>query len=204
VSKTIEFYFDFSSPYGYLGSERIVELAAKHDRVVDWHPVLLGAIFKVSGQAPLTTFPLKGDYAIMDFQRSAREVSLPYQHPKTFPIATVAAARAVWWAKEQSDAATKALTGDLVKAFFRSYYVEGQDLSDANVVLDTASKVGIDRSTLEAALQEPAVKDRLKQAVNDALEKKVFGSPMMIVDGELFWGNDRMEQLDRWLTRGGW
>ncbi len=204
MSQTIEFYFDFSSPYGYLGAQRIQAVADQHQRSVDWHPILLGAIFKVSGQAPLTTFPLKGDYAIMDFQRSAREVELPYSHPKQFPIATVAAARTIWWAKEHEDSTINQKTGDLVQAFFKAYYVDGKNLSDASVVVETASKLGIDQSNLEAALQDDVVKTRLKTAVNDAIEKKVFGSPMMIVDGESFWGNDRIEQLDRWLTRGGW
>ncbi len=204
MSKTIEFYFDFSSPYGYLASLRIQEIADKHQRTVDWQPILLGAIFKVSGQAPLTTFPLKGDYAIMDFQRSAREVELPYSHPKNFPIATVAAARSIWWMKEHTDSTIQAKTGDLVQAYFKAYYVDGKDISDADVVLDVAAAQGIDKDTLSIALQEPSVKDRLKLAVNAAIEKKVFGSPMMIVDGESFWGNDRIEQLDRWLSRGGW
>ena len=204
MSKTIEFYFDFSSPYGYLGSQQIKAVAKKHNRKIDWHPVLLGAIFKVSGQAPLTTFPLKGDYAIMDFQRSAREVELPYTHPKKFPIATVAAARAAWWVKENTDANISEKTDDLIQAYFTAYYVDGKDIGDLEIALDVAESVGIDKNILAAALQEPAVKDRLKTAVNDALEKKVFGSPMMIVDGESFWGNDRIEQLDRWLTRGGW
>ncbi len=204
MTKTIEFYFDFSSPYGYLGAQRIQELAEKHQRVIDWQPVLLGVIFKVSGQAPLTTFPLKGDYAIMDFQRSARELNLPYVHPKKFPIATVAAARSVWWVKEHDDSAIHSLTTALVQAFFKAYYVDGQDLGDAEVVLETAASVGIDRDALANAVQEDAVKERLKTAVSDALDKKVFGSPMMIVDGESFWGNDRIEQLDRWLSRGGW
>jgi len=70
VSDTIDFYFDFSSPYGYLGSTRIEAVAQKHNRTVNWHPILLGAIFKVSGQAPLTTYPLKGDYAMRDFDRA--------------------------------------------------------------------------------------------------------------------------------------
>jgi len=67
-----------------------------------------------------------------------------------------------------------------------------------------AATCGIDKATLAAALQDATVKGRLKTAVDNAIEKKVFGSPMMIVDGEMFWGNDRIEQLDRWLTRGGW
>ena len=153
MSNPIEFYFDFSSPYGYLGSLRIQEIANKHQRQVDWHPILLGAIFKVSGQAPLTTFPLKGDYAIMDFERSAREVELPYTHPEKFPIATVAAARTVWWVKEHTDNNISSKTSDLVQALFKAYYVDGQDISDASVVLDVASKLSIDKNTLAAALQ---------------------------------------------------
>ena len=204
MSPTIEFYFDFSSPYGYLGSQQIQAVAKKHNREIDWHPILLGAIFKVSGQAPLTTFPLKGEYAIMDFQRSAREVELPYSHPEKFPIATVAAARTVWWAKENSDNSIAEKTDDLVQAFFKAYYVNGKDISELDVVLDVAASVGINKDSLALALQESAVKDRLKKAVGDALDKKVFGSPMMIIDGESFWGNDRIGQIDRWLTRGGW
>lgn len=204
MSNSIEFYFDFSSPYGYLGSQHIQSVADKHQRTVDWHPILLGAIFKVSGQAPLTNFPLKGDYAIMDFERSAREVKLPYSHPNNFPIATVAAARATWWAKEHANNEVRSKTSDLIQAFFKAYYVDGKDIGEIDTVLDTASQIGIDKDALAAALQEPSVKERLKTAVNDAIEKKVFGSPMMIVDGESFWGNDRIEQVDRWLTRGGW
>jgi len=204
MSNSIEFYFDFSSPYGYLGAQRIKEVADKHNRVIDWHPVLLGAIFKVSGQAPLVNFPLKGDYAIMDFQRSAREVGLPYAHPENFPIGAVAASRAVWWAKENTERTIQSKTTDLVQAIFKAYYVDGQDISNAEVVLNIADGVGLDKAVLTDALQDQAVKDRLKSAVSAAIEKKVFGSPMMIVDGESFWGNDRIEQLDRWLTRGGW
>jgi len=104
MSKAIDYYFDFSSPYGYLGSKRVEAIASKHGLAVNWHPILLGAVFKVSGQAPLTTFPLKGDYALMDFERSAREHNTPYNAPKPFPIAAVAASRAFYWMNEHTDA----------------------------------------------------------------------------------------------------
>jgi len=204
MSNTIEFYFDFSSPYGYLGSQNIQALAEKHSMSIDWQPILLGAVFKVSGLSPLTNYPMKGDYAVMDFQRSAREVNLPYSHPEKFPIGAVAASRAVWWLKEHSEEAQREKTDSLVHEIFKAYYIANDDISDPEVVLQVAAKCGIDQSALTAALQDPAVKDRLKTAVDDAIEKKVFGSPIMIVDGEMFWGNDRIDQLDRWLTRGGW
>jgi len=204
MSDSIEFYFDFSSPYGYLGSQQIRAVATKHNRQIDWHPILLGAIFKVSGQAPLTTYPLKGEYAVMDFQRSAREVNLAYRQPDKFPVGAVAASRAAWWVKEHTDASIQAKTDQFIDAIFTAYYVNNKDISSPEVVLNIGEDCDIDRAAMETALQDQAVKDRLKTAVENALEKKIFGSPMMIVDGELFWGNDRIEQVDRWLTRGGW
>jgi len=141
---------------------------------------------------------------MMDFQRTAREHSLAYQHPDKFPIATVAAARTAWWVKEHNDASIKNKTEDFIDAMFHAYYVDNQDISDANKVLELAGSVGLDKSAVEAALQDQAVKDRLKQAVEDAIELKIFGSPMMRVDGELFWGSDRIDQIDRWLSVGGW
>ncbi len=204
MSKTIDFYFDYSSPYGYLASRRIESIAKAHDRSINWNPILLGAIFKVSGQAPLTSYPLKGDYAVIDFSRSAREHKTPYKHPENFPIGTVAACRATYWLAANSDADMANKTGELVHAFFKAYYVDGQDLSQTEVVLATASSVGIDTSALKTALGEKAVKDQLRAAIENAIERGVFGSPTMIVDDEMFWGNDRLEQLDRWLSSGGW
>ena len=87
----IEFYFDFSSPFGYLASQKIEALAAKHGRTVTWRPMLLGAAFKATGGVPLTQIPLKGEYSKRDFYRSARFHGLEYRHPEPFPVSTVAA-----------------------------------------------------------------------------------------------------------------
>src|SRR3546814_9416021 len=96
---SIEFYYDFNSPYGYIGANLVEDLAAKHGRTVDWKPVLLGAIFKVTGSGPLPEVPLKGDYSARDFARSAKFHGLPYRFPDEHPFSPVAASRAVWWAK---------------------------------------------------------------------------------------------------------
>lgn len=204
MAKAIDFYFDFSSPYGYLGSKRIEAIASKHDLTINWHPILLGAVFKVSGQAPLTTFPLKGEYALMDFERSAREHNTPYNPPNPFPIAAVAASRAFYWINENPDAAIAAKASDFVHQVFAAYYVEQQDISKPDALTAIITKLGLDADTLVDALGQQAVKERLKKAVDDAIARGVFGSPMMYYDNEPFWGNDRLEQLERWIEKNGW
>ena len=204
MSDNIDFYFDYSSPYGYLASERIEALAKRHNRCVVWHPILLGFIFKISKQAPLTEAPLKGEYSIMDFARSSREHSIAYQHPQQFPIGAVAASRATLWVRNHSDSAISEKTGDMVHAIYQAYFVDGKDITDIKTLSALASSLGLDGDSMVVALSEQSVKDALKDEVGAAIESGIFGSPTMVVDGEQFWGHDRLEQLERWLTSGGW
>ena len=202
MAEPVEFFFDFSSPYGYLASERIEPIAARHGRTVVWRPILLGAIFKRTGGAPLTEAPLKGEYSLMDFARSAREHGLDFRHPSVFPVGAVAAKRAVVHAREDDELAGR--TGDLVHALYRAYYVDDRDLRSPEVVLDVAAGIGLDRAALGHAIESQAVKDALRDEVDAALERGVFGSPTVALGDELFWGNDRLDMVDRWLERGGW
>ncbi len=199
MSAPIVFHFDFSSPYGYIGSEKIEALAARHGRGVDWRPMLLGAVFKVAGTAPLTSVPLKGDYSRRDIVRSARFHGVPLPMPSKFPIATQAPARIVVWQRGR-DAGT---TPRLVKALYRAYFVDGRDISDPEVAADVAGEAGVERAAARAAIDDPVVKDALKRDVDAAIAAGVFGSPYIIVDGEPFWGVDRLDQIAAWLERGG-
>ena len=204
MSGNIDLYFDYSSPYGYLASERIEALAQRHNRRVTWHPILLGFIFKISKQAPLTEAPLKGEYAIMDFARSSREHGIAYQHPKQFPIGAVAASRATLWFRQHSDAVVSDKTSEMVHAIYRAYFVDSKDITDSDTLSEIAGSIGVDGDSMIAGLTEQAIKDALKEEVSAAIELGIFGSPTMVIDGERFWGHDRMEQVERWLTSGGW
>ncbi|MBL8374564.1 2-hydroxychromene-2-carboxylate isomerase [Accumulibacter sp.] len=199
MPQPIEFYFDFSSPYGYLASEKIDDLAARHKRKVRWRPILLGVIFKQTGGAPLTTLPLKGEYSLHDFRRSARFLDVPYTHPETFPLATQHAARTYYWLHDQDCETARAFAHGV----FRALYRDGRNISDLDVVLELAARQGADRATLLEALNGPALKERLKGECEAALAKGVFGSPYIIVDGEPFFGADRLPQIERWLGSGG-
>src|SRR3982751_6663463 len=119
MSEPIEFYFDFSSPYGFLASERIDALAAAHGRTVDWRPMLLGVVFKQTGAAPLTQIPLKGEYARRDFERTARFHGIEgFRMPPRFPIASQAPSRIVTWLKQARPQAAVPVARALYRAYF--------------------------------------------------------------------------------------
>ena len=200
MSDPIEFYFDFSSPYGYLAAERIDDIAARHDRNVTWRPYLMGVAMKVTGSSPVVNRPMLGTYSRHDMLRSARRLKVPFSFPDPFPIATVAACRAVYWMERAAGGEAK----PLAKALYRAYFVDGRNISEAEVVADVATESGADRDALVGGIQEPSIKERLKEVTNDAVERGIFGSPFFVVDGEPFWGHDRMDEVDRWLETGGW
>jgi len=201
MSGSVEFYFDFSSPYGYLGSEKIEALAAKHRRAVDWHPILLGVVFRETGAIPLTQVPIKGDYSRRDFARSARFHGVEgFRMPSRFPIATQAPARIVLWMKTHDPGRLPAVVHGLYRAFF----TEDVDISRPDVAATVAARHGADETAVRAAIDDPAVKESLKGENERALRRGVFGSPFTIVDDEPFWGIDRFDQVDRWLATGGW
>ena len=195
----IDFYFDFSSPYGYIASTRINALAARHQRRVNWRPILLGPMFKAAGTAPLIGVPLKGPYSARDFLRTARFLKIAYTQPAIFPIGTQHAARAFYWLTDRDTAKAQ----QFAITCYATYFGQGVDISSAEKVADIAAALGEDQGAVLAAIAEPAVKERLKNEVDAALAKGVFGSPYIIIDGEPFWGNDRLDQVDAWLATGG-
>jgi len=196
----LDFYFDFSSPYSYLLSEKIDDLAARFGRQVRWHPILLGIVFKANGSAPLTLqSPPKAAYSLHDFARSARFMGIPYRHPTQFPLATQNAARAYYWLHGQDCG----LARRFAHAVFRALFVDNRDVSTPETVLEIGAKIGVDRNRLETALQSPEMKERLKQEVDAALALGVFGAPYVVVDGEPFFGADRLPQIEQWLASGG-
>ncbi|PKO35571.1 MAG: 2-hydroxychromene-2-carboxylate isomerase [Betaproteobacteria bacterium HGW-Betaproteobacteria-7] len=196
----IDFWFDFSSPYGYLMAEKIDTVAAQHGRKVRWHPILLGVIFQATGSRPPTDGDsAKARYVANDFHRSARFHGLPYNPPSRFPLPTQNAARAYYWLHGQDCA----LARRFALAVYRAFFVDDRDISSPDTVLDIAADLGIDRQQLATALQTPEVKARLKAEVDRALAAGVFGSPHVIVDGEHFFGADRLPQIERWLETGG-
>lgn len=200
MAHPIEFYFDFSSPYGYLASTRIDELAARYGREVIWRPILLGVVFKTTGGQPLPMVPLKGDYAKRDFIRGAKFHRIEYRHPTVFPISGVAPSRAFYWAEERSPERAIALA----QALYHAYFVEDVNISDPAGTVAVAARLGFNAAEVQSGMNEQNVKDVLKAEVDKSIARGVFGSPYIIVDGEPFWGMDRLDQVERWLDTGPW
>jgi 2-hydroxychromene-2-carboxylate isomerase len=196
----VEFYFDFSSPYGYFASEKIEALAAKHGRGVIWRPFLLGVAFKTTGGAPLPSIPMKGAYSLRDITRTATYLGVTYRHPATFPISSVSPCRAFYWLDAKDPKRAK----DLAKELYRAYFVDDVDISGAESTIAVCAKLGLKADEVRAGIGDQAIKDRTRTEVDKALARGAFGSPFIIVDGEPFWGSDRLDQVDEWLATGGW
>ena len=194
----IDFYFDFSSPYSYIASEWIEALAARHGRTVSWHAILLGATFQAAELKSPVSHPIKCEYSLRDFERSARFAGVPLTMPQKFPIATQNAARVFWWLHD-GDAER---AGAWARHGLRAVFVRDVDLSDVMVLRTMCVEFGLDVAQAEAAWNDPRWKARLKAANDAAIAAGVFGAPFFMIDGEPFWGNDRRAQMERWLEKG--
>ena len=131
MAAPIDFYFDFSSPYGYIASEKIDDLAAKYGRMTIWHPILLGVAFKATGAAPLPGIPMKGEYAMRDFARCARFHGIAFRQPSHFPVPTQNAARAFYWLNDHDPK----LARNFAHACYRAYLAEDINIADVDRLL---------------------------------------------------------------------
>jgi 2-hydroxychromene-2-carboxylate isomerase len=197
----VEFFFDFVSPYAYLGSTQIDAVAARHGRTVEWKPVLIGiTILKIMGMKPQPETPLKGDYLRHDVPRVARLFGVPFNYHKLTGVNSVAACRAFLWIGERD----AALARRFAHAIFKRLWVDGRDITPVDAVVEVASSLGVPAGELREALGTEAIKATLKNAVDYAVSRGVFGVPFFIADGEPFWGGDRLWMLEHWLEHGTW
>lgn len=198
----LHFHFDFISPFGYFASLRIGALAQRHGRAVDWHPMLLGvSVLKVMGLKPLLETPLKGPYTERDVLRYAREHGLQMARAPSDPVMNpLPCARAQAWVRQHRPEHA----GAVAQAIYRSYWAEGKDLSYPDALRGLELPVGLTGNEVATAAASEEASTLLKAEVNTAIEAGIFGSPTVVVDGEPFWGVDKLEQVERWLARGGW
>ena len=200
-AKPIEFWFDFASGYAYFAALEIEALAERHGRSILWRPFTLGAAFKVTGAQGLSRTPLKGEYAGRDWQRLARLKGVVFKLPERHPKVGLAAIRAFYhFDRVDSPAAAR-----LAKYIITGYFRDGLDTDDPHAIAHVASQfLGINRESVLAGINDPEVKAIARQHGEAAVVRGVFGSPWIFVDGEPFWGNDRLDMIDRWLSTGPW
>ncbi len=199
---TIDFWYEFASTYSYLSAMRIEALAAERGIAIRWRPLLLGPIFAAQGwnTSPFNLYPAKGRYMWRDMARITRHRGLALVAPDPFPQNGLRAARI---------ATIGALEGwgpAFSRAVFLAEFAEGRDISGREILRDLLDGIGVDgEAVVERADGDLAVKEALRSAIEEARGHGVFGAPSFVTaDGELFWGDDRLEDAMDWAAGGGW
>lgn len=195
----LQVWFEFASTYSYPAVMRAGKLAAARGVTLEWRPFLLGPLFNAQQglkDSPFNAFPVKGQYMWRDMERTCEKHGLPFRRPQRFPQNGLHAAR-ITLALPNED------RENFIKAVFQANFVHDRDITDKDILHAALRRAGLDPyETLEALLSE-TIKDQLREETGRAAELGVFGSPSFVTgDGELFWGNDRLEDALDWAVRG--
>ena len=196
----IDFYFDFVSPFGYFASLRVEQLAMRHGLAVRWQPILIGVtVMKLMGMPPILDIPLKGAYLKRELQRYCALFDVTLRRDATAaPISALAASRALALLLAQHDDAAV----PFAKACYHAYWQDCTDLNQKESVLALAEASGVAASNLPLMVAD-ASKDALRLQMDQAVARGVFGSPFFIIEGEPFFGVDKLELIDLWLKQRG-
>jgi 2-hydroxychromene-2-carboxylate isomerase len=196
---TIDFWYEFASTYSYLTAMRIAPLADEAGVSVRWKPFLLGPVFAAQGleTSPFNVFPVKGRHMIRDMERQCAALGQPFRLPDPFPQNGLTAARVALVGIDEGWGA------DFTRAVYVAEFVDGRTISDKAVLADILASLGQDPDRTIASAETPENKARLKAQTEEALALGLFGAPSFLTaDGELFWGNDRLEQALHWARHG--
>lgn len=197
--RRLTFWFEFASTYSYLAAARMEAAAQAAGVAVTWRPFLLGPIFADQGMtdSPFNLFPAKGAHMWRDMERCARAQGLPFRRPGVFPRNGLLAARVA------TAVAGEAWAPRFVASVYRANFAEDRDIADPALIGALVTAAGGDGPAALAAAATPAVKERLRATTNEAGTLRIFGAPSFTTpDGELFWGNDRLDQAFAWVLQG--
>jgi 2-hydroxychromene-2-carboxylate isomerase len=191
MNSPILFYFDFASPYAWFALESVEALARDHGRVLEWRPILLWAALKAHGIPPPLEIAVKREYFLADMQRSAAFHGVAYREPAKLPTSSHLATRLYHSIAARDLELAKAFGRDV----FTSFFVAGEDIGDENVVLKLAARRGLVDDEARQGMNGPLGRERLAANIEAAIADSVCGSPFFILDGEPFFGADRVDQM---------
>ena len=197
MSKTVEFYFDFGSTASYLAWTQMPRIAAETGATIVWRPILLGGVFKATGNASPVNVPAKGKWMMTDMKRCAARFGVPFRMPPTFPVNTLAMMRVAVGLQMRRPADLERY----MKAIYEAIFGRGLDMADPAVVAGVARDAGFDPVELEALAADPAVKQALIAATDAAVQRGMFGAPAMFVGDEMHFGQDRLDFVADALRR---
>ena len=195
--RKLEFWYDFASSYSYLTAVRIEAEAKRAGVEIVYRPFLLGPIFKAQGwtTSPFNLFPAKGQYMVRDITRVTTARGLPFRMPEAFPANGLHAAR-IALAGESSG-----WIAPFTRAVFEAEFGAQRDIADPTVLASVLERIGVDAQAALARATTPEIKDRLRAQTETASTHGIFGAPTFIAsDGELFWGDDRLDQAISWAV----
>lgn len=195
----LEFWYDFASTYSYLTAMRIEEIAETAGVTLRWRPFLLGPIFSAQGwtTSPFNLFPAKGRYMWKDMARETAHYGLPLVKPDPFPQNSLIATRVALFGIDAG------WCPDFTRAVFEAQFSAGRSISDQALLSDILTGLGLNAGAILKDAQGEANKARLKVVTEEARSRGIFGAPSLLAeDGELFWGNDRVDQAMAWVTGG--
>jgi len=194
VSKTVEFYFDVGSPTAYLAHKRLQQLLAQYGLELRYMPMLLGGVFKASGNTSPIAIPAKGKYMLeQDLPRFAARYGVPLSFNPHFPINTLNLMRAAIAAQQLG------CDDAYLDRVFDAIWVEKKNMGDAAVVEQVLADAGLDAGALIARSQDPAVKAELVANTEAAVARGVFGAPTLFMDGAMYFGQDRLDFIEEAL-----
>jgi 2-hydroxychromene-2-carboxylate isomerase len=194
--RTLDYYFAPASPWTYLGHLRFEEMAGRHGATIAYKPCDFGRVFSVSGGLPLAQRPKqRQNYRLAELKRWRDFLGAPLNiHPKHFPVSSDLPARAVVAAPEKT-------RGKAAFAIMRGCWAEERNIADRATLVELLSREGLDGAKIVSAAESDAGKRGLDANTDEAIERQVFGAPTYVVDGELFWGQDRLDFVERALKR---
>ncbi len=197
MAKTIDYYLSLNSPWAYLGGPRLEQIAARHNAEIRVKPVDFGVIFPRTGGLPLgKRAPERQAYRLVDLERWRKVLGMQLNlHPTHFPADERSAAALVIASSEGG-----ADTVKLAHAILRAVWAEERDIADKGTLEAILTEAGFGQSDLLERMQDPAIAARREALTEEALGRGVFGAPTYVYRDELFWGQDRLELLDRALA----
>jgi len=194
--KNFDFYFDFGSPAAYLAYTQLPKICEATGAQVQLQPMLLGGVFQATGNASPAAVPAKGRYVFVDFKRFANTYGVALNHNPNFPIITTTLMRMATALQMHNDPQFNAF----LQTIFQAIWVDAQNMNDPAIVGQVLTAAGFDATALLAQANDQATKDQLKTVTMGAVERGVFGAPTFFVGEEMFWGQDRIEQVKKALT----
>ena len=196
MAKQLEFFFDFGSPYSYLAYKALPGIAAAHGAGIVWRPMLLGGVFKATGNHSPAETPAKGKWLQQDLQRWARRYGVAFNHNPYFPVNTLTLMRGAAGMQMRDPDFHKYLV-----AVFHAMWGEPRNLGDPHVLAEVLRQAGFDADAFQSLVNDPAVKEQLKSNTEEAVARGVFGAPTFFVGEEMYWGQDRLEFVAEALAR---